>query len=617
MSKPRAFKIARSDAQGTGGHDRENSGHAKIPRTGADPLDTGGARIYRRLLGYVVPYWKAFAVAIVGMIFYAATETGFAALMKPLLDGSFVSKDPYTIKIMPFLLIGLFLIRGVAGFLSTYCMAWVGRRVVEDLRGKMFRQFLRLPAAFYDATSSGQLLSKIIYDVEQVAQASTNALTVVIKDTLTVIGLLAWMIYINALLALVFLLAGPLIGFIVLNINRRFRRISARIQGAMGDVTHVAEETILGNRVIKIFGGQQYEIEHFEHANGTNRRQNIKMAATSATSVALIQLIAAAALSGIIFLSTLDSMLTKISVGGFVSFVMAMVMLLSPLKRVTTINSSIQRGIAAAQSIFKLLDSEMEADTGTQSLARAQGYLEYSHVSFTYTADKGQVLHDISFKVEPGQKVALVGRSGSGKSTLASLLPRFYNTTSGSILLDGHDIRALRLTDLRNQIALVSQDVILFNDTIANNIAYGSLHGVEEEKIVQAAEAAHAMEFIRQLPQGLHTLVGENGVLLSGGQRQRLAIARALLKNAPLLILDEATSSLDTEAERHIQAGLEQLMHKRTTLVIAHRLSTIEKADMIIVLHAGRIIESGTHSVLLAQGGHYAALHKMQFDFSG
>ncbi len=617
MSKPRAFKIARSDAQGTGGHDRENSGHAKIPRTGADPLDTGGARIYRRLLGYVVPYWKAFAVAIVGMIFYAATETGFAALMKPLLDGSFVSKDPYTIKIMPFLLIGLFLIRGVAGFLSTYCMAWVGRRVVEDLRGKMFRQFLRLPAAFYDATSSGQLLSKIIYDVEQVAQASTNALTVVIKDTLTVIGLLAWMIYINALLALVFLLAGPLIGFIVLNINRRFRRISARIQGAMGDVTHVAEETILGNRVIKIFGGQQYEIEHFEHANGTNRRQNIKMAATSATSVALIQLIAAAALSGIIFLSTLDSMLTKISVGGFVSFVMAMVMLLSPLKRVTTINSSIQRGIAAAQSIFKLLDSETEADTGTQSLARAQGYLEYSHVSFTYTADKGQVLHDISFKVEPGQKVALVGRSGSGKSTLASLLPRFYNTTSGSILLDGHDIRALRLTDLRNQIALVSQDVILFNDTIANNIAYGSLHGVEEEKIVQAAEAAHAMEFIRQLPQGLHTLVGENGVLLSGGQRQRLAIARALLKNAPLLILDEATSSLDTEAERHIQAGLEQLMHKRTTLVIAHRLSTIEKADMIIVLHAGRIIESGTHSVLLAQGGHYAALHKMQFDFSG
>jgi subfamily B ATP-binding cassette protein MsbA len=612
MSKARPLKIARHRTKLKGGFEsvtRQGSANDDLPQ--AD-----GAAVYRRLLHYVMPYWKGFAVAIVGMILYAATETGFAALMKPLLDGNFVISDIKTNVLIPGLLIGIFLIRGVAGFMSAYCMAWVGRHVVEDLRGQMFHQFLRLPASFYDRTSSGQLLSKIIFDVQQVSNASTNALTVLIKDTLTVIGLVAWMIYLNALLAAVFLLVGPFIGFIVLYINKRFRRISARIQAAMGNVTDVSEEAILGNRVIKIFGGQDYEVKHFEHANESNRRLSLKMAATSASSIGLIQLIAASALAGIIFLATLDSAMTRISSGGFISFIVAMVMLLGPLKRITTVNSSVQTGISAAQSVFTLLDSEAEIDTGTQHMVRAQGAVEYSHVSFMYAAEKGQVLHDISFTVEPGQKIALVGRSGSGKSTLVSLLPRFYNVGSGTILLDGHDIRDLRLSDLRDQIALVSQDVTLFNDTIANNIAYGALHGADKEKITKAAEAAHAMEFIRNLPQGLHTLVGENGVLLSGGQRQRLAIARALLKNAPVLILDEATSSLDTESERYIQSGLEQLMHKRTTLIIAHRLSTIEKADMIIVLHEGHIVEMGEHTALLAQGGHYAALHKMQFDFS-
>ncbi|MEO5573998.1 MAG: lipid A export permease/ATP-binding protein MsbA [Gammaproteobacteria bacterium] len=613
MPKPRPLQTARRQAQLRGGHE---SGSTPGSSSGNTP-QISAAAIYRRLLRYVAPYWKGFAVAILGMALFAATETGFAALMKPLLDGSFSANDIKTHGLIPALLIGIFLVRGVAGFMSAYCMAWVGRHVVEDLRGQMFRHFLRLPAAFYDSTSSGQLLSKIIYDVQQVSNASTNALTVLIKDTLTVIGLIGWMLYLNTLLAAVFLLIGPLVGFIVLFINKRFRHISARIQAAMGNVTHVSEQAILGNRVIKIFGGEHYEINQFERANQDNRRLSLKMAATSASSIGLIQLIAASALAGIIFLATLDSAVTKISAGGFISFVVAMVMLLGPLRRITTINSSVQTGISAAQSIFALLDSEAEIDSGTQHLARAQGAVEYSQVSFTYAADKGQILHDISFTAEPGQKIALVGRSGSGKSTLVSLLPRFYNVGSGGILLDGHDIRDLRLSDLRNQIALVSQDVILFNDTIANNIAYGSLHGTDEQKITEAAEAAHAMEFIRKLPQGLHTLVGENGVLLSGGQRQRIAIARALLKNAPVLILDEATSSLDSESERHIQAGLERLMHKRTTLIIAHRLSTIERADLIIVLHEGRMVEMGRHATLLSQNGHYAALHKMQFDFSG
>lgn len=572
-----------------------------------------GIAVYWRLLRYARPYWKAFAIATLAMVFFAATETGFAALIKPLADGSFVTKDPAIIRWMPLWLVGLFLVRGIAEFISTYGLAWMGRKVVNDLRDLMFHHLMLLPAAFYDNNSSGQLLSKLIYDVEQVAQATTNAITVIVKDTLTVAGLVAWMLYLNALLALVFLLIGPFIAFLVLYINRRFRRISTRIQHSMGNITHVAEEAIGAQRVIKIFGAQRHESAQFERASEANRQLNMKMTATSASSTSLIQLVTASALAAIVYLATLDSMLASISVGTFMSFVAAMVLMLGPMKRITTINSTIQRGIAAAESVFAFLDSAAEPDTGTRSLARAQGAIEYRQVSFSYDESKGGVLHDISFKVQPGQTVALVGRSGSGKSTLVSLLPRFYNIGSGSITLDGCDIRDLRLADLRDQIALVSQEVTLFNATIAHNIAYGRLKSASERDIIEAAEAAHAMEFIRPLPQGLNTLVGENGVLLSGGQRQRLAIARALLKNAPILILDEATSSLDTESERYIQAGLERLMRARTTLVIAHRLSTIEKADIIIVLHAGRIVEQGKHAELLARNGHYAALHKMQF----
>ena len=381
----------------------------------------------------------------------------------------------------------------------------------------------------------------------------------------------------------------------------------------MGDITHVSEEAIGAHRVIKVFGVQVYEADRFARTNEANRHLNMKMTATSATSTAVIQLVTACSLAGIVYIATLDDMLASISVGTFMSFVAAMVLMLGPMKRITTINATLQRGIAATDSIFGFLDNAAEADDGAQSITRAQGAVEYRHVSFAYDASKGSVLKDVSFRAEPGQTIALVGRSGSGKSTLVSLLPRLYNASNGSITIDGHDVRSLQLSNLRNQIALVSQDVILFNDTIAHNIAYGRLDTSGEADIIAAAEAAHAMEFIRLLPQGLNTLVGENGVLLSGGQRQRLAIARALLKDAPILILDEATSSLDTESEYHIQMALEGLMSTRTTLVIAHRLSTIERADQIVVLHAGRVVEQGRHAELLARNGHYAALHKMQF----
>lgn len=572
-----------------------------------------GAGVYRRLLGYSLPHWKIFAVSVFAMVFFAATDTAFAALMKPMLDGSFVDRNPDTIRFIPLAIIGLFLIRGVTGFLSEYGMTWVGRRVINNLRHEMFQQMLRLPTTFYDKTSSGQLISKLTYDVEQVAHASTTALTVMVRDTLTLIGLMAWMLYLNWMLALTFLIAGPFIALLIAYVNKRFRRISARIQTSMGGVTEAVEQAIEGQRVIKIFGGQRHQSGIFDKVNESNRRQQMKMTATREASVPLIQLVAGCALAGIIALATSPEMLKEITVGTFMSFIVAMTMMLAPIKRLTNIHSSVQRGIVAAESIFELLDREAERDNGTLRIARARGAIEYHNVSFAYDAGKGRVLENINLGIEPGQTVAFVGRSGSGKSSLVSLLPRFYELNIGRITLDGHDIRDLTLESLRNQIALVGQEVILFNDTIANNIAYGRSGEASEDDIIRAAEAAHAMEFIRQLPQGLHTVIGEKGVLLSGGQRQRLAIARALFKDAPVLILDEATAALDTESERAIQAALVRLVQNRTTLIIAHRLSTIEQADLIVVLDRGRIVEQGRHAELLARGGHYAGLHRMQF----
>lgn len=570
--------------------------------------------IHSRFLKYVSPYTLGFIAAVIGMMVVAATETGLAALMKPMLDGSFVDKDPKTIQFVPLALMGIFVVRGIGGFFSDYGMAWVSRNVVRDMRKQLFSHLLFLPTAFYDKTSGGHLSSKLVYDVEQVAQASANAITIIIRDSLTIIGLLAWMIYLDWMLSLMFIVLAPFITFLVVLISKRFRKISLRIQKSMGNVNQSAQQVVHGQRIIKIFGAREYEARAFGDVNEFNRRQHMKMAATQALSVPISQFFAALALAGLLYMATSEALLAKITVGTFMSFITAAMLLLAPMKRLTKVTANWQKGMAAAESIFDLLDQPIEKDTGTRTLKRASGKIEFRHVSFGYDEDRNRALDNISFQVAPGETVAIVGRSGSGKSTMVNLIPRFYDPQSGEVLLDDIPVNEIRLDDLREQIALVSQDVTLFNDTIANNIAYGSAELFDESKILAAAEAAHAIEFIRELPQGLNTVIGDKGVLLSGGQRQRIAIARAILKDAPILILDEATSALDTQSERFIQEALEKLMINRTTLVIAHRLSTIEGADKILVMHDGKIIEQGNHGSLIVNDGHYAALHKMQFN---
>ncbi len=579
-----------------------------------DSAQLSGWQVYQHLLGYSLAYWPILSVSLLTMVLTAATETGFAALMRPLMDGSFVARDPDLIRWIPLAILGLFIVRGVAEFVSNYTMKYVGRQVVKTLRERLFWHLLHMPVGAYDNTPSGLLVARLTYHVEQVAGAATDSLTILVRDTLTVLGLLGWMLYLNWRLTLAVLIIAPLVAIVVSRVTRRFRRLSRRIQSSMGDVTQVANEVIDGQREVKIFNGQAYEQARFDQINERNRRLHMKLVAAQSGHMPLVQFIVALALALIVWLATLQPTLESISVGTFVSFITAMLLLLTPVRRLTNVNVLLQKGIAAGQNIFALLASPTETDLGKQPLQRARGHIEFRQVEFAYTPAQGAVLHDITLTLQPGETVALVGRSGSGKTTLASLLPRFYRPQHGSITLDGIPIEQYRLHDLRAQIAYVGQHVTLFDDTLAHNIAYGQRGPEREARIQAAAEAAYAMEFINALPHGLQTRVGENGILLSGGQRQRIALARAFCKDAPILILDEATSALDTESERYIQAAMENLRRNRTTLVIAHRLSTIESADRIAVMQQGRIVELGTHQQLLDQEGVYARLYRLQFN---
>ncbi|MCW8901103.1 MAG: lipid A export permease/ATP-binding protein MsbA [Gammaproteobacteria bacterium] len=571
------------------------------------------AIVYRRLLKFSLPYWKIFILAVIGMVIYAGTQVSFAQILEPMMDGGFVEKDPDAMFWVPVLLVVIFTVRIVGNFLSEYGMALIARNTIRDLRAKIFNKIIILPARYFDVTSSGSILSKMSYDIEQLAAATSGVVVVLIRDGITVVGLLIWMLYKNPILTLILFVIAPFVVAIVYAISQRFRTIGKRIQTSMGGVTDITEESIKANQEIKIFGGQEFETHRFLNTNEYNRRQHLKLVATNAISSPTIQLIVAIAFAVMIYMATSPKIIPDMTAGKFSAFLMGMVMLLQHAKRLTTINVILQRGIAAAESVFEFIDLEEETDKGKKEIKKIKGEVEFNNINFSYKNENENVLSGISLNIKAGETVAFVGRSGAGKSTLVSLLPRFYNATSGDIKIDGCNIESLTLKNLRSHIALVNQNVTLFNDTVAHNIAYSDLENLDDSKIINAAKAANALEFIEKLPDGLNTIVGEDGVPLSGGQRQRLAIARAIFKNAPILILDEATSALDTESERYIQAALDDLIKSRTTLVIAHRLSTIETADKIVVLDKGKIVEVGQHKDLIEKNGHYAALHAMQF----
>ena len=573
--------------------------------------DYAPLQIYRRLLGYVMPHWRWFALAIIGMAAYSATDVGFAAIMKPFLDETFVARDREQSALLSLSLIGILLLRGVGAFLAGYCMAYVGQHVMKQLRFEVFEHLLCLPSSYYDREPSGNIISKMVYNVERISTSATKALTIVVRDSLTVVGLLAWMFYIDWFLMLVFLAAAPAIAWALGYLNRRFRKISRKLQQAMGYLTSDVEQVVNANRAVKVLGGYEYELANFSDSNQRTFERSMKMALTRAAGAPLVMLLIGVSIAWVIYLASFQVMDSEISVGAFISFVVAAMLLFRPLRNLVNVSAIIQQGIAAGGSIFGLLDTPPEQDTGKRSERRWRGDIRFVGVSHRYDGDVGDdggdALRSVDLDIGAGECIALVGESGAGKSTLVSLIPRLYDCSEGRIEIDGCDVRDVSLSELRAQIAYVGQSVVLFNDTIRNNIVYG--RDVSERALIEAARKAHALDFIERLPHGFDTPVGNAGARLSGGQCQRVAIARGLLKKAAILIFDEATSALDAESEHAVQAALAEIAGAQTMLIIAHRFSTIAIAKRIVLLSQGRVVEQGTHEELLAARGRYHDLY--------